>query len=101
MKGNTVADVDWRVIQFFLSEDGADEVEIDVASAALRCSCEMWVLRGSCKHTSFIKDRMKKNRSTYPVQISARATAEEAEEANLNSSAFRKFLIKYGKVEVL
>lgn len=48
----------------------------------------------------FVQTRITANKGTYPLEISPRATAEEAEKAKSSSEEFRKFVIKYGKIEV-
>jgi hypothetical protein len=41
------------------------------------------------------------NAGVYPVEVSNAATPEESEVARTDPSEFRKFLCKYGRVEVL
>lgn len=101
MKGITMTGSDWRTVQIYLSEDGVAEVEVDVESAALRCTCPSYEGRSACKHTKLVHSKMKTNGGTYPVQISSRASALETKKANENATEFRQFVIKYGKVEVL
>lgn len=101
MKGMTMAGSDWRTVQIYLSEDGVYEVEVDIESSALRCTCSQYEVRNSCKHTRKVEAKMKSNGGNYPVQISSRATAAETRKANRSSKEFREFVIKYGKVEVV
>jgi hypothetical protein len=44
---------------------------------------------------------MEDNDGIYPVEVSKAASPEEGELARLDPEAFRKFLFKYGRVEVL
>lgn len=101
MKGITMTGSDWRTVQIYLSTDGIAEVEVDVESSALRCSCPAYPTRSSCKHTKLVSSKMRSNGGTYPVQISSRANASETKKANESAENFRQFVIKYGKVEVL
>lgn len=95
-----MAKSDWRTVQFFLSPRGVFEVEIDLESEEVRCTCPGFVSRKVCKHTRVVLDRAKKNDGTYPLKISSRASKTEVVTANTSSDAFREFVVKYGYIEV-
>jgi len=44
---------------------------------------------------------MQQNDGVYPVEVSTRASREATFEASQNSAKFYKFLVQYGKIEVL
>jgi glutaredoxin len=91
----------WQVSQLFLSDTGVYEVEIEHDSSKLRCNCDGYGRRNSCKHTRFVKERMDRNGGVYATHISTRAPVEEANLAVKSPEAFRKLLINYGKIEVI
>ena len=53
----------WRTVQLFLSATAAGvfEVEVDTDTKNIRCNCPVWKKSTSCKHTSFVKTRMRMN----------------------------------------
>lgn len=91
----------WRTVQMFLTQSGVYEVEINTESHDVRCSCYNYRTRFTCAHEKYVDKYARENGGTYPVKISSRATEEEAEEAQHSPEAFRDFILKYGKVEVL
>jgi len=93
-----------RLVQVFLSQTqtpgpGIYEVSTD-ENAVLYCTCPGYKGRKTCKHTKYVQAKIDNNNGSYPLEISNRATEEEAQEAKLSNDAFRKFIIKYGKIEV-
>ena len=92
---------EWQTTQIFLSETGVHEVKINLSSSRLRCDCPGYSSRSNCKHTRFINKRMEENDGVYPVEVSKAATPEESEAARQDPESFRKFLFKYGRVEVV
>jgi hypothetical protein len=66
----------------------------------LSCNCKDYKARETCKHVRFVSAKMDSNKGVYPLEISSRATTEEAEEAKKSSEAFRQFVIKFGRIEV-
>jgi hypothetical protein len=90
--------VEWKTIKFFLSDDGVDEVEASTAKE-LRCSCKGFKARSKCKHTEWCSQSLKDG--IFPVEISKYAPKEAIEEAKHSHDAFRKLLIRWGKVETL
>lgn len=91
---------DWRTVQFFLSPRGVHEVSIDLNGDDVRCTCEAYELRSSCKHTRMVVARARRNNGVYPLKVSQRATEDESASASESSESFRKFVIRYGYVEV-
>ena len=64
----------WKAMQLFLSDTGVHEVEINSPSLKLRCNCEGFNLRKSCKHVRFVKVKMDDNDGVYPTEISRKAS---------------------------
>lgn len=100
-KERLVTDHGWRTVQFFLSPQGVYEAEVNLESSALRCNCPGFGSRAFCRHTRWITGQMEKHSGSFPLQVSSRANAHEAKEANASPEAMRTFVLKYGKVEVL
>jgi len=91
----------WQTTQLFLSATGVFEVQINLDTQKLRCNCQGSNVRSYCKHMAFVSKRMDRNGGVYPVEISKKAKIEDATIANLDPEAFREFLVKYGKIEVV
>jgi hypothetical protein len=100
-KENIVAAAEWRTVQLFLSTRGVFEVEVDLSSRDVRCTCPNYNARKACKHASLVTERMDKNGGTYPLKVSSKAPADEATRANESAEEFRDFVVHYGKVEVI
>jgi hypothetical protein len=93
---------DWRTIQLFLTDDGVCEVEADHNSPyVLQCSCRASKKFNKCAHIKHVRAHMETNDGHYTVQITANIDPLEAAVAIEDAKAFRDFIIKYGKVEVL
>ena len=92
---------DWQTTQVFLSDTGVHEVEISLVSGRLRCNCPGYSSRSSCKHARFVDNRMNQNNGVYPVEVSKEAPSEAGANAHTDPEAFRKFLYRYGRVEVI
>lgn len=94
---------DWRTVQLFLSQrqPAIYEVEINLDGPGARCTCPSYKGRRSCRHTKFVADKMQDNGGHYPLLV--RESAEEEDISSVMSSpeAFRDFVVRYGKVEVL
>jgi len=93
-----------KLIQVFLSQSqtpgpGIYEVSGD-EQGNLFCTCPGFKGRSTCKHARFVKSRMDNNDGNYPLEISSRATEEEADKAKKSAENFREFVIKYGRIEV-
>ncbi len=93
---------DWRTVQLFLSEDGIAEVEVDALRPyQARCNCKAGAAKGKCAHIKRVREVMDANNGHYTVHIPVEIEEEEADLAMEDAESFRKFIIKYGKVEVL
>lgn len=99
MKG---ANVDtWRTVQLFLSLTGVYEVQLRPNDPTARCNCPSFKIRSQCKHTAFILQRMAENDGQYAILVPEDVPEEEATKATESVEAFRSFIIKYARVEVL
>jgi hypothetical protein len=93
-----------KLLQVFLSKNqssypGVFEVSID-NSETLFCTCPGYVAKHDCRHTKFVNLRIQENNGTYPLEISDKATPEDAEKAKVSNEEFRRFIVNYGKIEV-
>ena len=98
---------DAKLVQVFLPHtqtngSGIYEVSYSEKQNRYHCTCPGFASRSSCKHIKFVKARVESNNGHgYPLEISHRATPEDAEKALKSSKDFREFIIKFGKVEVI
>lgn len=93
---------DWRTVQIFVGEQGVAEVEVDSLNAKnVKCNCPSASGVAKCSHVKFVKKNMAENDGHYTVSIPVEIEEEEVATAVASSTAFREFIIKYGKVEVL
>lgn len=96
---------DFRLMQVFLPQNnvpGPGIYEVSVGDEdEFNCTCPGFSGRAKCKHVNFVKARIETNNGTYPLEISSRATTDDAAKAQKSSKDFREFIIKFGKVEVL
>jgi hypothetical protein len=96
---------DFRLMQVFLPQSnvpGPGIYEVSVGDDDdFNCTCPGFSGRARCKHVAFVKARIETNNGTYPLEISSRATPDDAAKAQKSSKDFREFIIKFGKVEVL
>jgi hypothetical protein len=93
---------DWRTVQLFLDVDGVAEVEVDSKNPKLtRCTCPSHNSVRGCAHTKYVKKNMQENDGHYTVSIPVEVDDEDAIAATSSAEAFRNFIIKYGKVEVI
>jgi hypothetical protein len=91
----------WRTVQLFISPTGVYEVQLSPDDPKPRCSCSTYKVRNSCKHTDFIKVRMEENDGHYAILVPDNIPEELAEQASETAEAFRAFVLKYARVEVL
>mgnify|MGYP006267415997 CR=1 FL=1 len=93
-----------KLMQVFLSQANVPGPNIFEVSGTdegdLFCTCPGFKGRKNCKHVRFVSARIKNNNGSYPLEISTRATKEEADKAQESTEAFRDFVIKFGKIEV-
>lgn len=104
MREQNVSQSTNRLVQVFLSQSqtpgpGIFEVSAD-DPGTLYCTCPGYRGRKTCKHTKFVQARIDSNNGNYPLEISSRATREDALKAKESNDEFREFVIKFGKIEV-
>lgn len=96
---------EFRIVQIFLPVvpgRGPEIYEVSSNELTLKCTCEFFVSRNRCKHIDFVQARIDSNGGkNYPLEISSRATPEDARKAQESVDNFREFIIKFGKVEVI
>ena len=93
-----------RTVQIFLSQNMSPMRVYEViytGNKTFTCNCDAFTIRSRCNHTRFVEKKVKDNNGTYPLEISPGVTAEDVKKASESSEAFRMFLIKHGKIEVL
>ena len=101
MKGMSMSSP-WRTVQQFISDQavGVFDVEVNTETKETRCNCPSWSKKGSCKHTQFVNFRIR-HTGHYSIMIPKSISEDVAMEANESEEAFRDFIVKYGKIEVL
>lgn len=92
----------WRTVQQFISAQGVGvfEVELDTATKETRCNCPVWKKRNTCKHVSFVNNKIQ-TKGHYSITVPIEIPEELAIEANESPETFREFVVHYAKVEVL
>jgi len=93
--------VDWIITQLFLSESGIHEVYVNSKNHKIRCDCDGYNVRGTCKHTKFVQTRMTINGGMYPVEVSNKVSMDIVAAASNDPAAFREIILKYGKIEAI
>lgn len=93
----------WRTIQVFISSHAAGvfEVEVDTDTKDTRCNCPVWKKSATCKHTHFVKQKMRTNQGHYSIRIPEEIPDDLVQEAIDDPKAFRDLILKYNKVVVL
>lgn len=93
----------WRTVQLFISSQAAGifEVEVDTSTKNTRCNCPVWRKTSVCKHSDFVKEKMRMNRGNYSILVPNKVSEELAVDASDDAAKFRDFIVKYAKVEVL
>lgn len=93
-----------KLLQVFLSPADSPAPNISEVylekSGELTCTCPGFKGRATCKHVRLVRERMEDNGGAYPMEVSLRATQEEADAASSSNESFREFVVKFGKVEV-
>lgn len=93
-----------KLLQVFLSPNDAPSPNISEVymhkSGDLLCTCPGFKARANCKHVRFVQERIDGNGGAYPMEVSVKATQEDADAASESDEAFRDFVVKFGKVEV-
>jgi hypothetical protein len=102
MKDTPVAD-NFKIVQIFLPQNNSPMVyEVSSNEKNFRCTCPIFDTKKHCKHVSFVVARIDANGGkNYPLEISNKATLEDAQKAQESIQNFREFIIKFGKVEVI
>ena len=102
MKGMSMKS-SWRTVQLFISSQGAGvfEVEVDTETKDVRCTCPVFAKNTSCKHTSFVNNKMRFNNGHYSILVPTEVSEELAVDASEDAEKFRDFVVKYAKVEVI
>lgn len=98
-------DKEYRLLQVFLSQSsgapGPGIFEVSGTDDQLfKCTCPGYAVRNSCKHIRHVQEKIAKNGGAYPLELSTKATNEEAKKAMTSNEEFRKFILKYGRIEV-
>ena len=93
-------------VQIFLSAEGSanpliSEVSIDDETGEPHCTCPGFTARGTCKHTVVIKARVEENNGVYQTKLSDEADLAESTFTFDSEESVHKFLLKYGKIEIL
>lgn len=93
----------WRTVQVFLSprHPAIYEVELDVMTADIRCSCPTFRAKEHCRHSRIVEKRMEDAGGQYPILLE-----DSIEESTLSASLsdpskFRNVIYRFGRVEVL
>lgn len=91
----------WRTVQVFLSPKGSGifEVELTTDGTSVRCNCPTYKSRQTCRHVKFVLSKMEGG--TYPITVHSSARDEDISEFAEDPAAFRRFIVKYGKIEVV
>jgi hypothetical protein len=96
----------WITAQIFLSSKGdsalaVHEVEYHLATKELRCSCSMYKLKDTCKHTAHVKSLMDSNDGNIVIPYKGNIPKDELEEAEKDSSKLRELLLKHSEIMVV
>jgi hypothetical protein len=90
-----------RPLQYFLDASGVSTVTLESDNKTLTCDCPAFKKKDGCKHVTWVNTRVD-DKGVYPVQVSKRATDTEMKDAfGGDIKQYRKFMLKYGRVEVL
>lgn len=91
-----------RPLQYFLDASGVSTVTLEADNVTLTCDCAAFKKnKVNCKHIVWVLTRVD-DKGVFPVQVSKRATSDEMKDAFAGDiKMYRKFMLKYGRVEVL
>jgi hypothetical protein len=67
----------------------------------LECNCPGFVVKGLCRHTKLVALRIKENDGVYPFEFLTKVDAKQIKAAMKTEAAFRDFIIKNSRIEVL
>jgi hypothetical protein len=101
MKGPSMS-AEWMTVQQFISAQGVGvfEVELETKSKQTRCNCPVWNKKSTCKHTSFVNNKIK-NTGHYSINVPNSVPEEWAYEASEDPQKFREFVVNYATIEVI
>lgn len=93
----------WRTVQTFLSTRPLTvcEVEIDLDSNDIRCSCARGFRGQTCRHLRLVRARLRENHGVYPLQMHQAIDLEQFDRVFEDPTAFRSLVLEHGHVEVL
>lgn len=87
-----------KTVQFFLSNTGVEEV-MSKTGTDFECTCEGFQARKKCKHVTWCESKVTK--AGFPVKLIRYAKKEDVALSKSSEEEFRKFLLKYGKIEAI
>lgn len=91
----------YRTVQVFLSSRGVGVFEVEMTDDGqnLRCNCPTYKSRRVCRHTTFVRSQMRDG--YYPIKVHPSAKDMEYRFDPDDPEQFRKFVLRFGKVEVV
>ena len=97
--------VEWRTIQFFISENGVCEVLVNTDHPeSMRCTCRRFKLVGklfSCKHVKFMYQELVVKQGSVRIEIPEDLDDATIDEMLDDPKLFRDHLLHYGKPGVM
>jgi hypothetical protein len=94
-----------KLMQVFLTQGNTPGPSVYEVSEnqknRLVCTCPGFRGRSTCKHVKFVQARVDNNGGVYPLEVTQRATIEDADKARQSNTDFREFVLKFGKIEVV
>jgi hypothetical protein len=101
MKGASVG-IDWRTVQFFLSDEGVHEVEADAEEyKRMRCTCDVYKQGKRCKHVRYVKNIIEENNGVFSVRLPEDVSDETIKTAMEDADLFRDLLLHHAPIQVL
>jgi hypothetical protein len=93
---------EWRTVQVFLSPKGTGiyEVEMTMDATEIRCNCPTYKSRMRCRHVKFVESKIDES-GAYPIFVHPSARDEDLADHVTDRDRFRKFVLKYAKIEVV
>ena len=93
---------DWRTVQMFLSPKGSGiyEVEMTLDASQIRCNCRTYKSRMKCRHVAFVQSKIDES-GAYPIMVHPSARDEDLADHVGDRDRFRRFVLKYAKIEVV
>ena len=86
----------------FLADEYVCEVQVDSDNhTKVRCTCPVFNRNARCKHAKYVRNAMAENDGHYSILIPEEVPEDEAIEAMQDSEAFRRFIIRHARVEVI